>query len=122
MIEIDDLALKVPVYLGTSDANLNRGAGAVTNAGFNNFAIAAHRDSYFRKLANIKKNQQIRVRNDDGTTEIYSVQDIIIVDPGDTQILNESATPTLTLITCYPFYYVGSAPQRYIVKAKLVNH
>ncbi|MBW8190459.1 class D sortase [Neiella marina] len=121
LLEIDAVDIKVPVYFDTSELNLNRGAGLVAGAGANNLAIAAHRDSYFRGLADIETNDTIRVRNSDGVSEIYQVNKVLIVEPDDTRLLRTAEQPELTLITCYPFYFVGSAPQRYIVKASLID-
>lgn len=121
LLEIDAVDIKVPVYFDTSEVNLNLGAGLVAGAGANNLAIAAHRDSYFRGLANIKQQDTIRVRHADGYSDLYQVDQIMIVEPDDTRLLQNASESELTLITCYPFYFVGSAPQRYVVKAHLVN-
>lgn len=121
LLEIDSVGIKVPVYFDTSEVNLNLGAGLVAGAGANNLAIAAHRDSYFRGLADIKPNDSIRVRHADGFNDHYQVEQILIVESDDSRLLQGASESELTLITCYPFYFVGSAPQRYVVKARLVD-
>jgi sortase A len=81
-----------------------------------NVALAAHRDTFFRPLRNIRTGDAIEVETVRGTYQ-YRVESIQIVTPQDTQVLNATNRPELTLITCYPFYYVGSAPKRFIVRA-----
>jgi sortase A len=78
------------------------------------------RDSFFRGLKDIRKNDIIRLKTLDGSYE-YRVEQTEIVTPEDTQVLADTGVPELTLVTCYPFYYVGSAPKRFIVHAQRVE-
>lgn len=120
VLRIDDLKIMVPVYPGTSDFNLNRGAGWVEETapvdGRGNIAIAAHRDSFFRALKDAKKGQKMTLQTLDGTRH-FTLDNIQIISQTETSVLEPSRTSKLTLVTCYPFYHVGSAPQRYIVTA-----
>ena len=82
-----------------------------------NIGIAAHRDTFFSKLGGIHLSDRIAVTTLTGTQN-YVVDSIRIVDSTDIQVLNPSDRPILTLVTCYPFYYIGSAPKRFIVRAQ----
>ena len=79
--------------------------------------IAAHRDSFFRPLKDIRAGDRIKFATVDGTTE-YRVTATEIVGPKDTSVLGNNSEDEMTLVTCYPFYYVGSAPKRFIVQAE----
>jgi sortase A len=120
VLRIDDLKIMVPVYPGTSDFNLNRGAGWVEETapldGRGNIAIAAHRDSFFRALKDAKKGQKMTLQTLHGTRH-FTLDNIQIISQTETGVLEPSSSSKLTLVTCYPFYHVGSAPQRYIVTA-----
>lgn len=122
LLSIAKVGVRVAVFNGTSEDILKVGAGRVpgtaTITGDGNLAIAAHRDGYFRGLKDITVGDEILVRHDGGTSR-YLVSVLSIVDPGDVSVLASTATPALTLITCYPFYFVGDAPQRFIVRAEL---
>jgi len=120
LLSIARVGLQVPVFADTSERNLNRGAGWVEGTAApddnGNIAIAAHRDGYFRALKDVALGDvlvlesMVRERN-------YQVTEISIVDPGDTSSLFATGTAAVTLVTCYPFYFVGHAPQRYVVRA-----
>lgn len=120
VLRIDDLKILVPIYEGTSEFNLNRGAGWVEETapvdGRGNIAIAAHRDSFFRALKDAKKGQKMTLQTLQGTRH-FTLSDIQIISQAETSVLEPSSSSKLTLVTCYPFYHVGSAPQRYIVTA-----
>lgn len=122
LLTIPKIDVRVAVFNGTSDRVLNLGAGRVpgtaTVSGDGNLAIAAHRDGFFRGLKDIELGDEIAVQHRDGINR-YTVTEVSIVEPSDVSVLAQTETPTLTLITCYPFYFVGSAPQRFIVRAKL---
>jgi sortase A len=115
--------MQVPVFPGTGEKNLTRGAGriegtpALGNPG--NTGIAAHRDGYFRALKDLRLGESIFVETLSGERE-YRVTDLFIVEPSDIQVLAPTGTDAITLVTCYPFYFVGSAPQRYIVRAESI--
>jgi sortase A len=124
-LTIPGLDLVVPVFEGTSEPVLNRGAGRIE--GTNqigdtdgaNIGLAAHRDGYFRKLKDIKLGESLELQQN-GVRYRYTVSEISIVDPSNVSVLNRDAsTAKLTLVTCYPFYFVGSAPERYIVTGEL---
>lgn len=121
-LEVSTLGLRVAVFEGTTDRILNLGAGRVKGTapvGSNgNIAIAAHRDGYFRGLKDITTGDRIRVEHPHGVDQ-YVVTELQIVSPNDVSVLAPGELPTLTLITCYPFYFVGNAPQRFIVQAEL---
>ena len=82
-----------------------------------NSALAAHRDSLFRRLKDVRSHDVVRLATPHGTFE-YRVRETLVVDPEDLWVLDPTPARTLTLITCYPFNYVGSAPRRFIVRAE----
>ena len=84
-----------------------------------NVGLAAHRDTFFRRLGEIRADDEVRLVTPDGTFT-YRVQSTRVVNPSDVWVLDPTAAPALTLVTCYPFTYVGSAPRRFIVRAHLV--
>lgn len=122
VLRIPKLKLEVPVFDGTDELTLNRGAGRIigtTRLGeIGNTGIAGHRDGFFRGLKDVAAGDKLELVTPGGT-EQYEVSAIQITTPEDVSVLNPTATPTLTLVTCYPFYFVGSAPQRYIVRATI---
>ena len=117
---IPRIGISVMVLHGMEEATLVAGAGHVPGtplAGVEgNFVIAAHRDTFFRKLEGIVPGDRIQFATARRTYE-YVVDSSEIVDPEDTRPMESRARPELTLITCYPFYFVGSAPKRFIVHA-----
>jgi sortase A len=120
VLRIDGLDIAVPVYDGTEEETLHRGVGRVRGTAridaVGNLGIAGHRDSFFRPLKDIREGELIELRTAGGTVT-YSVSSISIVEPEDVSVLAPTPERTLTLVTCYPFYYVGHAPKRFIVKA-----
>jgi sortase A len=112
-LEIPRLNMTVMVMEGYKDKVLRLGAGRVTRTPL---SIAAHRDTFFRPLKDIKKDDRIRITTPDETVE-YRVVSTKIVGPNDTSVLKNKSEDLLVLITCYPFYYVGPAPKRFIVEA-----
>jgi sortase A len=122
VIEMDRPPIRVPVFEGTDDLILNRGAGFIPGTARpgedGNIAIAGHRDGFFRGLMFTQVGDSIRLRAADKVL-VYRVDGTEIVDPEHVEILKDRIVPSLTLITCYPFYYIGSAPQRFIVHATL---
>ena len=120
ILTIDSVNIQVPIYNGTEEFNLNRGAGRVKGMarmdGDGNLAISSHRDGFFRGLKDIKVGDEILVQTTKGV-EIYEVSSVTIVPKEDISPLDPTTEKTLTLITCYPFYFVGHAPKRWIVKA-----
>jgi sortase A len=120
ILRIPRLHLEAPVLEGTDDLTLNRGVGRIDGtAGLGengNVGIAGHRDSFFRGLKDIEVGDSVELEGPE-RTDTYVVTDVKIVDPGDVEVLNPRSEPSLTLVTCYPFYFIGSAPKRYIVHA-----
>ena len=99
---------------------LNRGVGRIAgtaNPGESgNIGIAGHRDGFFRGLKDVGPGDKIEMVTQ-SRVETYVVDHVVIVDPSDVSVLEPRPQPSLTLVTCYPFYYLGSAPKRYIVQA-----
>ena len=123
IMRIPSVGLELPVFAGTMEANLTRGAGRIEGtdplgAG-GNAGIAAHRDGFFRALKDVKLGDEIEVETLDAVIR-YRVVDLFIVDPTDGHILGPTEDDVLTLVTCYPVYFVGSAPKRYIVRAAAI--
>ena len=120
LLSIDTVDIEVPVYNGTDEFNLNRGVGRIIGTAHfeadGNLGIAGHRDSFFRGLKDIEVGDEIRFQTARGEV-LYTVSSIEIVEPSDISVLAPTTERTLTLVTCYPFYYVGHAPKRYIVTA-----
>lgn len=125
IMSIDTLELKVPIYNGTDEINLNRGAGRIKGTGWidspGNLGIAGHRDGFFRVLKDVELGDSISMLTHQGNSE-FVVSSITIVDPTDVSVLAPTDASTITLVTCYPFYFVGHAPKRYIVKGELVSN
>lgn len=123
-LEIPRLGLTVMVHEGVQRSTLLLGAGHVPGTAIpgedGNVAIAAHRDSFFRALRKINVNDVIMLDTLQGTYQ-YSVVWIRVVNPTDCDVLAPTKDPVLTLVTCYPFYYVGPAPKRFIVRARKVS-
>jgi sortase A len=120
VLRIPRLHLEVPVLEGTDDYTLNRAVGHIADTAppgtDGNSGIAGHRDGYFRVLKDIVTGDVIELETLRGT-ESYRVERTWIVQPEDVSVLDHTDTRSLTLVTCYPFYFVGSAPQRFIVRA-----
>ena len=123
-LTIPRLNLSVMVFEGDDAAILKRGAGHIPATSVppqkGNLGIAAHRDTYFRPLRLIRPQDMIEFTTPEGVSR-FTVTDIEIVRPSDIQVLADAPGRDLTLVTCYPFYYLGSAPKRWIVHAKLVT-
>jgi LPXTG-site transpeptidase (sortase) family protein len=120
VLRIKDLGLEVPVFASASDLHLNRGAGFIEGMGLpdsgGNAGIAGHRDGFFRVLKDAAPGQRIEIQTRKQLHR-YRVVSIEIVDASDHRLLADTLDPTVTLVTCYPFYFVGNAPQRFIVRA-----
>jgi sortase A len=123
-LEIPALGLSVPIMSNYETASLLQGIGHIPGTampgGLGTLGLAGHRDTYFRPLAKIKPRMDIRVI-DRGGTYHYAVDSTEIVKPENVAVLDIQARPELTLITCYPFDYVGAAPLRFIVHAHLLS-
>ena len=120
ILSIESVNIQVPIYNGTDEFNLDRGAGRIRGMAKTgeegNLGISGHRDGFFRSIKDIQVGDNIVVQTTHGV-EKYAVSDITIVPKEDESVLMETADKRLTLVTCYPFYFVGNAPKRYIVTA-----
>ena len=107
---------------GTDDRTLDRGAGHIEDTPFpgelGNIGIAGHRDTVFRPLRNVKAGDELTLTTADRIFT-YRVSATSIVNPEDVSVLDPTPRQTLTLVTCYPFTYIGAAPKRFIVRAEL---
>jgi sortase A len=119
-LEIPRIHLSAMVAEGTSPRVLRRALGHIPGTALpnqaGNVAIAGHRDTFFRHLGRLQAGDVIKLNTAHGSYE-YTVQFTEIVGPDDTQVLQPGSVKSLTLVTCYPFYYVGPAPRRFIVRA-----
>src|SRR5579863_4600128 len=120
-MEIPRLRLSAVVFQGTNDTVLDQGVGHLDGSALpgqpGNVVLAAHRDTFFRSLRDIHKGDVVRVTTPYGTRS-YAVDSTTVVDPTQTSVMDPTPSPSLTLITCYPFYFVGHAPKRFIVRAR----
>ena len=123
VLEIPRFDLEVPIYNGASDLHMDRGIARLKGTELpghieGNLGISGHRDGYFRVLKDIETGDEISVRTSSGV-QIYVVEKLMIVEPTDVTVLETTTRPTLTIVTCFPFYFVGHAPERFIVQAVL---
>jgi sortase A len=113
----------VPIFAGTGEAALTLGAGHLTETGApdgeGNIAIAGHRDGFFRALRHLEVGDRLVLTGDAGA-RTFEISETHVVAPEDVWVLDPTDETVLTLITCYPFYFVGSAPDRYVVRARLL--
>ena len=120
VLTIESLGMEVPVYNGTEERVLDRGAGRILGTArpgaAGTLGISAHRDSFFRGLKDIGAGDEIRLQTVQGVDR-YTVSAIDIVTKSDVSVLAQTGGKVLVLVTCYPFYHEGPAPQRYIVTA-----
>jgi sortase A len=120
-LDIPRLRLSVMVFEGDDAGILSQGAGHIPGtalrSGSGNIGIAAHRDTYFRPLREVHANDVITLKTPAGVSQ-YSVTETEIVRPSNVGVLSRAPGRDLTLVTCYPFYYVGNAPERFIVHAR----
>jgi sortase A len=120
ILRIPRLELEVPVYDGTTDAVLDLAAGRIEDTALpgtpGNVGIAAHRDGFFRILKDIKEGDAL-VLDTPVALEQYRVEWIKITIPEDVSVIDPTPGPAVTLVGCYPFYHVGAAPKRFIVRA-----
>jgi sortase A len=124
VLRIPKIRLEVPVLPGTDDHTLDRAAGHIEDTAQpgmdGNSGIAGHRDGFFRGLKDITPGDMIELDTLQGT-DVYRVERTWVVKPEDVSVLDPTPKPALTLVTCYPFYFVGSAPERFIVRAVRVG-
>jgi sortase A len=120
LLTMPSVGIRVAVFEGTSDRVLNLGVGRVPGTGQvgapGNLALAGHRDGFFRGLKDIEVGDDISIQHGGGTDH-YRVTELLVVEPDAVHVLEPTDEATLTLVTCYPFYFVGAAPKRFIVRA-----
>ena len=123
-IEIPRLGVSTIVRAGIDGRTLRLAVGHIPGTALpgaaGNMGLAAHRDTFFRRLKDIRDDDEIRVVTPEGTYR-YRVAGTQIVNPQDVWVLDPTTEPTLTLVTCYPFTYLGSSPQRFIVRAERLD-
>jgi sortase A len=123
-IQVPRLGLSVMVVQGVSPASLRRAVGHLSDSAlpgeWGNVALAGHRDTFFRPLSDIRLGDEIRFQTADHSFE-YVVESIEVVAPTDIRVLEPSTGHDLTLLTCFPFHYVGPAPERFVVRAREVD-
>jgi LPXTG-site transpeptidase (sortase) family protein len=123
-LEIPSIDLSVIVLEGTDERGLSLGVGHIEGTAplgaRGNVGIAGHRDGFFRDLRSITWGDRIIVTTLDGRS-VYQVDDWLVVDPKDVEFLASSKKSSLTLVTCYPFNYIGPAPRRFVVRASLAS-
>jgi sortase A len=122
-IDVPRLGISTAIFEGTGGLTLRRGAGHIPGTALpgepGNAAISAHRDTFFRPLRNIRRNDTISVTTLAGQYD-YRVLSTRIVGPADVSVLDPGDGEALTLVTCYPFYFIGPAPNRFIVRAERI--
>ncbi len=124
VLRIPRLRLTVPVFEGTDEATLDRGVGHIDGTAApgadGNTGIAGHRDGFFRVLKDIVPGDVMEL-DTLRMTLTYRVERTWIVPPDDVSVLDPTSSGAVTLVTCYPFYFIGSAPQRFIVRARAAS-
>ena len=122
VLRAPSVGIETPVFDGTDELVLNRGAGRIVGTSrpgeAGNVGIAGHRDGFFRALKGIAIGDTLTL-DTGASTDVYVVKNITIVDKTDVSVLAQTTQPSMTLVTCYPFYYLGDAPRRYIVECAL---
>jgi sortase A len=125
VLQIPGIRLRVPVLEGIDELTLNHAVGRIPGTahpgGQGNLGIAGHRDGFFRGLKDVKVGDVIDLKTMQGT-DTYVVDQIQIVKPDNVGVLKSRSIPSLTLVTCYPFYFVGRAPKRFVITANLMQH
>lgn len=113
-----------PIYQGTDDQVLKKGVGHVANSALpgesNHSILSGHRDTVFRGLKELKENEKFIVTTQAGEF-LYKIKKIRIVDADDQTVMTPKPKAMLTLTTCYPFDFIGVAPQRYIITGELIS-
>jgi sortase A len=124
-IEIPAVGLATRVLEGSNASTLRLAVGHIPGTALpgpsGNVGLAGHRDTFFRSLRRIKVGDEIRLTTSAGTFK-YRVISLRVVLPTAIEVLNDTKSPTLTLVTCYPFDFPGAAPQRLIVHAEMVRN
>ena len=122
LLRIPKIRLEVPVLEGTDDLTMDRAVGFIAGTARpgegGNIGISGHRDGFLRGLKDIREGDGIELVTATGT-DTYTIDRIVLVKPADVSVLAPRPRPSITLVTCYPFYIVGSAPKRYIAQASM---
>jgi sortase A len=123
-LSIPRIGLSVVVLQGSDEHTLRQGVGHIESTPLpgesGNVGIAGHRDSFFRPLRNVQVGDDIMLETPAGNVH-YRVSSYRIVSPSEVSVIHPTRDPVLTLVTCYPFYFVGAAPDRFVVRASLVD-
>jgi sortase A len=123
-LALPSLDLATVVLDGSDDGTLRRGAGHIEDTPYpgqpGNIGIAGHRDTIFRPLRHVQVGDPLELTTADRIYR-YHVTKTLIVNPEDVYVLDPTSLPTVTLVTCYPFEFIGHAPRRFIVQAELVG-
>jgi sortase A len=123
-LEAPSVRMTTNVLEGSDDGTLRRGAGHIEDTPFpgqpGNVGIAGHRDTVFRPLRHVKVGDPLHITTPDRTYQ-YRISKTLIVGPDDVYVLDPTDRPTVTLVTCYPFDFIGHAPKRFIVQAELTE-
>jgi sortase A len=123
-LEAPSVQMSATVLEGSDGRTLRRGAGHIEGTplpgGAGNVGIAGHRDTTFRPVRNLKVGDPLTLTTADGVYE-YRITSTRIVEPENMEVLDPTERPALTLVTCYPFNYIGNAPKRFIVHAELTH-
>ena len=123
-IEISAVGMTTMILEGTEEETLRRAVGHIRGTPLpgqrGNVALAGHRDTFFRRLRDIRVNDEITLTTLSGAYH-YRVDSSKVVEPEETEVLKDDGADTLTLVTCYPFNFVGSAPERFIVRARRIH-
>jgi sortase A len=124
IVSIPAVQLEVPLYGDTSELHLNRGVGLIERTSApglaGNMGIAGHRDGFFRALKNVRAGEQIEIRTPSALYR-YRISALHVVAASDARLLGPTGEPSVTLVTCFPFYFVGNAPQRFVVRGVLIS-
>ena len=122
VLAIPSIGLEVPVYPSDSELLMDRGSGVIDGMSYphepGNIGIAGHRDGYFRVLKDVQPGDTLMLETLEGPKN-FVINATQIVEIDDMALLQDTTEQTVTLVTCYPFYFVGHAPQRFIVTASL---
>jgi sortase A len=124
ILRIPDLEIEAEIFPTTSDRHLDLGVGRIERTSApgepGNIGLAGHRDGYFRRLKDIRQGQDIEVLTIDRRW-VYRVAHTRVVSPDAVEVLTDTGDPVLTLVTCYPFHFLGTAPRRFVVRAVLID-
>lgn len=124
-IEIPRIGLSSIILEGTETGTLRRAVGHIPGTALpgqpGNLCLAGHRDTFFRPLRRVATGDQVAIKTRTGRTILYRVQSVQVVRPEDAQVLDNTQVDAVTLVTCYPFHFIGTAPKRFIVRALRID-